>query len=164
MDKVLKQKIKNEIKEIIDEIEYEEYKFNQIFHADVIFQKSFYKFEDIYKKYGKEAYLKYVPRKYKKQELKSLITEEKFLEIYEHYGATTLKKLEYSSNLEKQELKTTNKFKLFFIKLKKLFSSKFISLPTQTILALPEGVSEIVQNEQNNKNIQVDTEIKQEEE
>ena len=150
MEKELKQKIKNEIKEIIEEIEYEEYKFNQIFHSNVEFQKSYYKFADIYAKYGKEAYLKYVPHKYKKQELKSLISEEKFLEIYEHYGATTLQRLEYSKNLANEETHTRNKFKLFFIYIKKLFSGKFISLPNQTILALPEGVSEMVQNEQNN--------------
>lgn len=155
MNKDLKQKIKQEIKEIIEEIEYEEYKFNQVFHSDVVFQKSYYKFASIYEKYGKEAYLKYVPNKFKKQELKNLITEEKFLEIYEHYGATTLKKLEYSSHLANEELRTRNKFKILFIKLKKLFSSKFISLPNQTILALPEGVSNIIdinKNEDINSN------------
>lgn len=143
MNKELKQKIKNEIKQIIDDINYEEYRFNQIFHSNIEFQKSYYKFDKIYEKYGKEAYLKYVPRKYQKQELKDLISEEKFIEIYEHYGVTTLKKLEYSANLTNQEINTKSKFKLLFIKIKKLLSHKFISLPTKTILALPEGVSEI---------------------
>ena len=139
----LKQKIKNDIKEIIEEIEYEEYKFNQVFHSNVEFQKSYYKFDKIFEKYGKEAYLKYVPRKYKKLELKDLISEEKFLQIYEHYGATTLQKLEYSANITNQEVCTQNKFKLLFIKIKKILSRKFISLPVQTILALPEGFSSI---------------------
>ncbi|MCR5147154.1 MAG: hypothetical protein K6B70_07455 [Clostridia bacterium] len=151
MDKDLKQKIKNEIKEIIEEIEYEEYRFNQIFHSNVEFQKSYYKFAKIYEKYGKEAYLRYVPFKYKKQELKSLINEKKFLEIYEHYGVSTLQRLEYSANLTNKEFKTKSKFKILFIKLKKLLSGKFISLPTQTILALPEGISNIANNEENNK-------------
>ena len=145
----LKQKIKNDIKEIIEEIEYEEYKFNQVFHSNVEFQKSYYKFDKIFEKYGKEAYLKYVPRKYKKQELKDLISEEKFLQIYEHYGATTLQKLEYSANITNQEVHTQNRFKLLFIKIKKILSGKFISLPVQTILALPEGISEIVNSENN---------------
>ena len=145
----LKQKIKNDIKEIIEEIEYEEYKFNQVFHSNVEFQKSYYKFDKIFEKYGKEAYLKYVPRKYKKQELKDLISEEKFLQIYEHYGATTLQKLEYSANITNQEVLTQNRFKLLFIKIKKILSGKFISLPVQTILALPEGISEIVNSENN---------------
>lgn len=147
MNTDLKQKIKNEIKEIIEEIEYEEYKFNQVFHSNVEFQKSYYKFDKIFEKYGKEAYLKYVPHKYKKLELKDLISEEKFLQIYEHYGATTLQKLEYSANITNQEVCTQNKFKLFFIKIKKILSRKFISLPVQTILALPEGISEIVNSE-----------------
>ena len=150
MNTELKQKIKNEIKEIINEIEYEEYAFNRVFHSNVEFQKSYYKFTKIYEKYGKEAYLKYVPFKYKKQELKNLIKEEKFLDIYEHYGSKTLHKLEYSSKLTSEELHTTNTFKLFFIKIRKLFSGKFISLPTQTILALPAGISNI--NEIINKN------------
>ncbi|MBR2241392.1 MAG: hypothetical protein IJ890_08485 [Clostridia bacterium] len=147
MNKELKQKIKNDIKEIIEEIEYEEYRFNQVFHSNIEFQKSYYKFDKIFERYGKEAYLKYVPRKYKKQELKDLISEEKFLQIYEHYGVTTLQKLEYSANLTNQEIHTQSRFKLLFIKIKKILSGKFISLPVQTILALPEGVSSIVNNE-----------------
>ena len=138
MNKELKQKIKNEVKEIIDEINYEEYLFNRVFHSNVEFEK-----------YGKEAYLKYVPYKYKTQELKNLIKEKNFVEIYEHYGVTTLQKLEYTSKLANREIHTKNKFKLFFIKLKKILSGKFIFLPTQTILALPEGISNI-SNEQNN--------------
>ena len=142
MNRDLKQKIKNDIKEIIEEINYEEFRFNQIFHSDVQFQKSYYKFAKIYDKYGREAYLKYVPYKYKIQELKNLISEEKFIEIYQHYGVKTLQKLEYSQNLTKAEFSTRNTFSLIFIKLKKLFSVKFISLPAKTILALPEGISD----------------------
>lgn len=150
MNKELKQKIKNEVREIIDEIEYEEYKFNQIFHSNVEFQKSYFKFTKIYEKYGKEAYLKYVPYKYKKQELKSLIQEEKFLEIYEHYGSKTIQKLEYTAHLTNAEINTQSRFKLLFIKIKKLLSGRFISLPTQTILALPAGFSEIKEEKHNN--------------
>ncbi len=151
MNKELKQKIKFEVKEIIEEIEYEENKFNQIFHSNVEFQKSYYKFDRIYKEYGKEAYLKYVPYKYKKQELKDLITEKNFTEIYEHYGAKTLHNLEYSANLATEELQTKNKFKLLIIKLRKLFSFNFISLPNQTILALPEGITNITNEDNNSK-------------
>ena len=152
MNTELKQKIKKEIKEIIDDIEYEEYRFNQVFHSNIEFQKSYYKFIKIYEKYGKEAYLKYVPRKYKKQELKTLITEQNFLEIYEHYGVKTLKNLEYTARLTNKQNNTHNKLKLFFIKLKKAFSRKFIHLPDKTILALPEGISNIVnENETDNK-------------
>ena len=147
MKKELKQKIKIDIKKIIEEIEYEEYKFNQIFHSNVEFQKSYYKFDKIFETYGREAYLKYVPRKYKKQELKDLISEEKFLQIYEHYGVTTLQKLEYSADVTNQEIRTQSKFKLLLIKIKKILSGKFISLPAQTILALPEGISSIVEKE-----------------
>lgn len=141
MDKDLKINIKNEINRIINEIEYEEYCFNKIFRNNLSFQKSYYKFNIIYEKYGKEAYLKYVPFKYKKQELKDLILQRNFLCIYEHYGLSTLQKLEYSANLTTTELQTKSTFKLLLIRLKKLFSSKFISLPSHTILALPEKIS-----------------------
>ncbi len=157
MNKELKQKIKNDIREIIEEIEYEEYRFNQIFHSEVEFQKSYYKFDVIFQKYGKEAYLKYVPRKYKKQELKDLIGEEKYLQIYEHYGVRTLQKLEYSSKLANKEVNTQNIFKILFIKLKKIFSGNFIFLPAQTILALPEGVAEIANSIDND----IKTDIKE---
>ena len=51
MKKELKQKIKIDIKKIIEEIEYEDYKFNQIFHSNVEFQKSYYKFDKIFETY-----------------------------------------------------------------------------------------------------------------
>lgn len=146
MDKQLKQKIKDEVKNIINEIEYEEYMFNKVFRSDIKFQKSYFKFNRIFEQYGKEAYLKYVPFKYKKQEIKSLILEKKFLEIYEHYGVSTLKKLDYTANITKEEFATTNKFKLFFINIRKFLSGKFISLPKNTILLLPEGISNLNTN------------------
>ena len=60
MDKELKLKIKAEVKQIIEEIEFEEYQFNRVFHSNIEFQKAYYKFLKIYEKYGKDAYLKYV--------------------------------------------------------------------------------------------------------
>lgn len=139
MDKELKLKIKSEIKNIIDEVEYEEYQFNKLFHSNVEFQKSYYKFLTIYEKYGKEAYLKYVPMKYKKQELKHYIQNKEFTQIYEHYGMSTIKKLQYTYSLTNKEYNTASNFKLLIIKLKKLFSGNFISLSEQTILSLPAG-------------------------
>ena len=141
MDKELKLQIKSEVKQIVDEIEYEEEQFNRMFHSNVEFQKSYYKFFTIYEKYGREAYLKYVPYKYKRLELKSLITEKNFVGIYEHYGMHVIKKLQYTQNVYKDEFRTTSKFQILLIKLKKLFSSNFIALPSQTILALPENIS-----------------------
>ena len=117
--------------------------FNKIFKTNVEFQKSYLKFDVIFDKYGKEAYLKYVPYKYKKQELKDLISEKRFLEICERYGFSTLKKIDYTTNLTHKELNTTNVIKLFFIRLKKIISSNFIQLPQKTILSLPEGISNI---------------------
>lgn len=143
MNKELKQKIKNEVKNIANDLEYEEYTFNNIFHSNVEFQKSYLRFRKIFDEYGKEAYLKYVPFKYKKQEINNLIKEKRFLEIYKTYGAHTLHKLEYSSNIVHSEIHTQNRFKLLFIKIKKLLSGRFIALPTQTILALPEKISKI---------------------
>ena len=143
MNSELKQTIKNEIAHIIEDIKYEEFMFNKIFKTNVEFQKSYLKFDVIFDKYGKEAYLKYVPYKYKKQELKDLISEKRFLEICERYGFSTLKKIDYTTNLTHKELNTTNVIKLFFIRLKKIISSNFIQLPQKTILSLPEGISNI---------------------
>ncbi len=142
MDKKLKLQIKSEVKQIVDEIEYEENQFNRMFHSNVEFQKSYYKFLKIYEKYGKEAYLRYVPFKFKKQEIRNLIKSGEYLQIFEHYGLHTIQKLQYTYNLTSSEFNTTNKFKLLIIKLKKLFSSNFISLPNQTILALPPAIGE----------------------
>lgn len=139
--KILKQEIKLKIKKIIEDIEYEEYTFNKMFHSDVIFQRSYYKFSEIYTKYGKDAYLKYVPYKYRKQELKSLLNDKNFDELNERYDKKTIKRLDYSFKIVNAEISAKNKVKLFFIRLRKYFSGKFISLPTKTILALPAGIS-----------------------
>lgn len=147
MNKELKSTIKAEVKAIIAEIELEEAEFNRMFHSDVQFQKSYYKFKTIFDKYGKEAYLKYVPYKYKKLELKGLIFDEDFVGIYERYGMKVIKKLLYTKNLYSDELKVTNKFKILVIKLKKMFSRNFIPITSQAVLMLPEGVENSFNNE-----------------
>lgn len=146
MDKELKQTIKSEVKRIIDEIELEQSEFNYMFRSNVEFQKSYYKFLDIYTKYGKEAYLKYVPYKYKKQEIKDMILNNNYLQIYEHYGIDTIKKLTYSKNIYQKELQVSSKFKILFLKLKKLFSRNFISLSSQTLLMLPENIDNQIES------------------
>ena len=55
----------------------------------------------------------------KLKELKNLIKEKNFVEIYEHYGVTTLQKLEYTSNLANREIHTKNKFKYLLSYLRK---------------------------------------------
>ena len=147
MNKELKSIIKAEVKSIIEEIELEEAEFNRVFHSDVQFQKSYYKFKTIFDKYGKEAYLKYVPFKYKKLELKGLIFDNNYVGIYERYGMNTIKKLLYTKNLYSNEMKVTNKFKILAIKLKKLFSRNFIPISSQAILLLPESVADNFNNE-----------------
>ena len=149
MNKELKNAIKTEVKNIVEEIELEESEFNRMFHSNVQFQRSYYKFKVILDKYGKESYLKYVPFKYRKLEIKSLILDKNYVEIYEHYGMNTIKKLAYTHNIYQKEIKATNKFKLLILKLKKLFSSNFISLPSQTVLMLPENIDENINNLEN---------------
>ena len=149
MNKELKNAIKTEVKNIVEEIELEESEFNRMFHSNVQFQRSYYKFKVILDKYGKESYLKYVPFKYRKLEIKSLILDKNYVELYEHYGMNTIKKLAYTHNIYQKELKATSKFKLLILKLKKLFSSNFISLPSQTVLMLPENIDENINNLEN---------------
>lgn len=145
MNKELKLTIKSEVKKIIEEIEYEEYQFNRIFHSDISFQKSYWKFQTIYDKYGKEAYLKYVPLKYKRLEIKGLILDKNYVGIYDHYGMKVIRKLLYTRNLYRDELKVTNKFKILTIKLKKLFSRNYVPLSAGTILLLPESIEENIE-------------------
>lgn len=152
MNKELKQEIKNDVEQIINSIEYEEYMFNKVFHSNIQFQKSYYKFNTIYEKYGKEAYKKYVPKKYKTQELQNLIQEQNFVEIYEHYGLETLNKLKNTADLENLKLSTTNKLKLLFIKISKLFSLNTLQLPSPTLLALPENILRFEAAHLNNDN------------
>lgn len=152
MNKELKAIIKAEVKSIVNEIELEETEFNRMFHSNVQFQRSYYKFKTIFDKYGKEAYLKYVPLKYKKLELKGLLFDNNYVEIYEHYGMKTINKLLYTKNLYSDEMNVTSKFKILVIKLKKLFSRNFIPITSQAVLLLPEGIADSL-NTDNTNNI-----------
>lgn len=143
MDKELKNKIKLEVKQIAEEVEFEEDEFNRMFRSNIEFQKSYIRFLTIYEKYGKEAYLKYVPSKFRNQELRQYIKDEDFVNIYERFGLSTIKNLQYTYNLTSSEYKTTSTFKLLLIKIKKIFSKRFISLSQQTILLLPENINNI---------------------
>jgi hypothetical protein len=43
-------------------------------------------YDEIYKKYGRNVYIKYVPKKYRKVELKKLKKEKRYFDIYNKYG------------------------------------------------------------------------------
>ena len=64
MNSILKYEIKSDIRDIIAEIDYEEYMFNKIFKTHVTFKNSYKKFNLIYDIYGPQAYRKFVPSSY----------------------------------------------------------------------------------------------------
>ena len=60
---------------------------------------SYKEFERIYIKYGSKLYSKYVPRKYRNKDIKNLIKDGRFLELYNEYQKNDKKVKVLSKNL-----------------------------------------------------------------
>lgn len=138
MKSILKYEIKSDVRDIVAEIDYEEYMFNKIFKTHVQFKNSYKKFNLIYDIYGPQAYRKFVPTIYQKQDLLNLINTQNYLILYDKHGKKIFNNLIYTIkilNLSKYygKLKTFN-YKLFHIFRKKL------KLTNETILMLPESI------------------------
>ena len=99
MNSILKYEIKSDIRDIIAEIDYEEYMFNKIFKTHVTFKNSYKKFNLIYDIYGPQAYRKFVPSSYQKQDLVNLINTQNYLILYDRHGKKIFKNLAYTVNL-----------------------------------------------------------------
>ena len=99
MNSILKYEIKSDIRDIIAEIDYEEYMFNKIFKTHVTFKNSYKKFNLIYDIYGPQAYRKFVPSSYQKQDLINLINTQNSLILYDRHGKKIFKNLAYTVNI-----------------------------------------------------------------
>ena len=131
MNSILKYEIKSDIRDIIAEIDYEEYMFNKIFKTHVTFKNSYKKFNLIYDIYGPQAYRKFVPSSYQKQDLINLINTQNYF-----------KNLAYTVNIYNFN-KYYSKFRAFFYKLSHLFTRKKLKLKSEIPLMLPESIPSI---------------------
>lgn len=148
MNKILKYEIMSGVRDIMAEIEYEEHMFNKIFKSNVTFKKSYEKFNLIYDIYGPQAYRKFVPSSYQKQDLINLINTQNYLILYDRHGKKVYNNLIYTINL----LNFSNyysKFRAFLYKLSHLFSRRKLKLTDYDTLLLPESVPTI--NSKNSK-------------
>ena len=86
--------VKREVKNIQRKIQYNK----KILHGS---EKKAYKlnsykeFEEIYIKYGSELYSKYVPKKYRNKDIKALLKNGRFIELYNKHGKKEFEKYEY---------------------------------------------------------------------
>lgn len=142
MNSILKYEIKSDVRDIIAEIDYEEYMFNKIFKSNVVFKNSYKKFNLIYNVYGPQAYRKYVPVNYQKQDLVHLINTEEYKLLYDRHGKKVFKNLAYTVNLQNFK-KYYGKMRTFFYKLSHLFSRHKLRIAGDTPLMLPETVPTI---------------------
>ena len=142
MNSILKYEIKSDIRDIIAEIDYEEYMFNKIFKTHVTFKNSYKKFNLIYDIYGPQAYRKFVPSSYQKQDLVNLINTQNYLILYDRHGKKIFKNLAYTVNLYNFN-KYYSKFRAFFYKLSHLFTRKKLKLKSKIPLMLPESIPSI---------------------
>ena len=146
MNSILKYEIKSDIRDIIAEIDYEEYMFNKIFKTQVKFKNSYKKFNLIYDVYGPQAYRKFVPHSYQKQDLLNLINSQNYLILYDKHGKKTFKNLVYTVNVSNFK-KYYSKIRTFLYKLSHLFTRKILKLSSDTPLMLPESIPSITELE-----------------
>lgn len=142
MNSILKYEIKSDVRDIIAEIDYEEYMFNKVFKTHVTFKNSYKKFNLIYNIYGPQAYRKFVPSSYQKQDLIDLINSQDYLILYDRHGKKAFKNLVYTVNISNFN-KYYSKFRTFFYKLAHLFTRKKLKISSDIPLMLPESVPAI---------------------
>ncbi|MBP3503134.1 MAG: hypothetical protein J6K42_06660 [Clostridia bacterium] len=142
MNSILKYEIKSDVRDIIAEIEYEEYMFNKVFKTHVTFKNSYKKFNLIYNVYGPQAYRKFVPNSYQKQDLLNLINSQDYLILYDRHGKKVFNNLVYTVTLSNFS-KYYSKFRAFLYRLSHLFTRKKLKLKTDVPLLLPETIPTI---------------------
>lgn len=142
MNSIMKHEIQSDVRDIIAEIDYEEYMFNKIFKTHVIFKNSFKKFNIIYNVYGPQAYRRYVPTNYQKQDLVNLINAKDFLLVYDRHGKRVFNNLAYTITLRNFK-KYYGRARAFFYKLSHLFTRHKLKLGGDALLMLPETVPTI---------------------
>jgi hypothetical protein len=144
MNSILKYEIKSDVRDIIAEIEYEEYMFNKIFKTNVKFKNSYQKFNLIYDIYGPQAYRKFVPATYQKQDLVSLINSQNYLIICDRHGKKVFKNLVFTIKLSNFSNYYSN-FRAFMYRICHLFTRKKLKLKSDIPLMLPETIPNINQ-------------------
>ena len=142
MDKILKYEISSDVRDILAEIEYEEYMFNKIFKTNITFKNSYQKFNLIYNIYGPQAYRKFVPSYYQKQDLVHLINSEDYLILYDRHGKKIYNNLIYTVNLQHFKKYYSN-FRAFLYRLSHILSRKTLKIQCTETLLLPESIPNI---------------------
>lgn len=142
MNQILKYEIKSDVRDIIAEIEYEEYMFNKVFKTHVTFKNSYQKFNLIYNVYGPQAYRKFVPSTYQKQDLLNLINNQDYLILYDRHGKKVFNNLVYTVTLANFS-NYYSKFRAFIYKLCHLFTRKKLKIKGNVPLLLPETIPNI---------------------
>lgn len=130
--------IKSEVKQIKNQIKEEKFKKNSRAEKRAFEQNEAYKkFQQIFFKYGKDAYLKFVPDSYKSDALKYLMKEKRFLEIYEQFGEQKIN--EYMEDIKSTDIEyeTGSTLKAILYRVKNTILKRVAPTAVATTLALP---------------------------
>ena len=93
----------------------------------------------IYNVYGPQAYRKFVPANYQKQDLVNLINSREYALLCDRHGKKVYKNLVYTVTLQNFKC-YYGKFRAFFYKLAHLFSRHKLRLKSDIPLMLPETI------------------------
>lgn len=131
--------IKSEIKQIQNEINVDKSKLKSRSERREFEQKEeFKRFQQIYLKYGKDAYLKYVPDKYRACQLNYLKINRLYLYVYEQFGEEEIK--EHLEQIKENDIEyEVGKLRAVLYKIKHTILKKIIPTAAATTLGLPTG-------------------------
>ena len=146
MKSILKYEIKSDVRDIVAEIDYEEYMFNKIFKTNVVFKNSYKKFNLIYNIYGPKVYRKFVPANYQKQDLINLINSREYAVLCDRHGKKVYKNLVYTVTLQNFKC-YSKKIRALFYKLTHLFFRHKLRLKSDIPLMLPDTIPTLEKND-----------------
>jgi len=112
-------------------------------------------YDEIYKKYGRNVYIKYVPKKYRKVELKKLKKEKRYFDIYNKYGESYYNKILLKAYFEENKEARGSLYAIrkdFSMRMKKFFvrsaivGSGVLSTGAFGVHKLHEGSKQLIQS------------------
>lgn len=146
--------IKTEVRQIKNQIKEEKSKKGSRAEKREFERKeAFKKFQPIYLKYGRAAYLKYVPDDYSMAMLEYLMKNKRFLDVYEQFGEQAIKRAMEEIKSTDIEYETGSTLKAMLYKAKNTILKRVAPVTVATTLALPTAFalsaeSEIKEDEQ----------------
>lgn len=122
---------------------------------------SYKEFEKIYIKYGSKLYSKYVPRKYRNKDIKNLIKNGRFLELYNKHGEKEFEKHQYEIRRLDIQNETGSKAKSYLDSAQKVLKEKAIPAILTVGIATPGYMTMGAEHQKKQEEVEYGAEIQE---